>query len=81
MTDWLMAVKLSLDENLVIYNSRSHKTMQATQAQSQRALKGNLRAFTYHPMAVQLHGPTLFKSALSAGREIIYDGTYTWEEK
>lgn len=79
--DWLQAVSWALAENLIVYNARSHTITHLVPAQTRRSLKGNPGSFLYKPANVELHGPTLHRASLSAEREIIKSGTYTWEEK
>lgn len=78
---WDDAVLVALHEDLLIYNSRSHKVVQPVRATSKARLARNSWAHRLVPIKVQLHGPTLFGGGIDAGREIIRGGTYTWEDK
>lgn len=78
---WPEATAFSVQNEWAIYNPRSHKMMGAYPPFDAKRREANPNSYYLKPVAVQLHGPTLHRSALNAGREIICGGTYTWEDK
>lgn len=81
VADWVEAATIALAEGLVVYNTRSHHMVYVTPAQTRRARAHNVTTFTLNPACVKLHGPTLHRHPIPADREIIYGGTYSWEDK
>lgn len=78
---WPVAVMVALEENLMVYNTRSHKVLSVVRGTNEHTLLRDPTAHTFIHTAVLLHGPTLYASPLDPCREVIWGGTHTWEEK